>query len=179
MQDPPPAPHAAFVAPARQIPRDVSQQPPLQDVWIRPPQAALQTWVAVLQAMSAGQSADVLQPHDRVWATHAEPFEFPVQSRQEPEPPHWVTLVPGAHEPLAPQQPTAHGLFAEHVSVQRPVDRLQPALVDGHSAFAKHPHWPPPDTDSQDSPLVPAVNPAVQLAQTTPLFPQAAAFVPG
>lgn len=175
---PPAEPQAAFAVPARQIPRSVSQQPPLHGVCVTPPQSALQTWVVVLHAVSAGQSVAELHPHAPVCATHAEPVRLPVQSTQDPELPHWVMLVPGAHEPFAPQQPAAHAAFAEQVSVQSPVARLQPALVEGHSAFVVQPHWPPPATASQVLPLVPAPKVVLQSEQRPPLFPHTAALVP-
>jgi hypothetical protein len=173
----PAAPHAFDAVPATHwVPL---QHPALHAVWPALPHVVLQVCVVVLQESPVGQSDAALQPHARVDAMHTDPAAFPWQLTQAPDPPHAVLLVPGWHELPDPQHPAVQGeAGSEHEKVQRSVVVLQPALFAGQLALVAHPHCPPPVTTSQALPLVPAVKPAVQLAQRPPLFPQDAVSVP-
>jgi len=173
----PPMPHAPADPPATHC--DPLQQPPLQAVSLAPPQVALQVCVAVLHAVSLGQSVAVLQPHWSVDAMHADPLAFPAQGMHEPEPPQAVGLVPGRQVPPDPQQPDRHGaLGTAQVKLQSLVAVSQPALAGGQSVETVHPHCPPPATGSHTLPPVSAANPAGQEAHSPPLFPQVAGSVP-
>lgn len=171
-------PHAPLAAPATHWPSSGSQQPPLHAVSLASPQAVPHACVVRSQAWSAGQSVDAVHPHASVdgmqWGAPA----CPVQSTQEPDPPHAVSLVPGWHVEPDPQQPALHGADVEHTKIQRPVAVSQPALVAGQSPALPHPHCPPPVTGSHTSPALSAANAAVHEEHTPPLSPQVAVCVP-
>ena len=117
----PVAPHAAADAPSWQVPPGPEQQPPLHGERPLAPQLVVHTCADVSQAMCAGQSVCVLQPHV-VPPRQARPFEpVAVQSTQVvPGLPQVVEVGPVAQVPDGVQQPPLH-IVVVQVEVQVPL----------------------------------------------------------
>ena len=168
------APQAVWAVPITQVFAPTEQQPPLQGVFAS--QAVPHRCVVVLQALPAGQSAAVLQPHFCEFTRQAWPFALTEQSTHVvPGAPHALTLLPGRQFCVFEQHPPLHGEFTEQVEVQ---SMLVQDCDCGQSMTVPQPQKPPPMVPRQMLPLVPFWRPAGQLAQVPPLLPQAVAPVP-
>ena len=130
----------------------------------------MQVSVVVSQALSAGQSVAVPQPHVPV-DMHTCPDEFPPQATHAPPVvPHAPFAEPKTQAPALLQQPPLHGWVAEHAVVHIPLAASH-AWSGGQSAALAQPHVPVDRHASPDG--LPAHD------THAPLAPHAACAVPG
>jgi hypothetical protein len=128
----PVVPHAGATVPGAQVPP--LQHPPLQGCVAS--HDVVQT--PLLHAVSAGQSADVLQPQPA--ARHTCPLVAAVQLAQAaPDVPQAPLAVPATQVPLL-QQPPLHGWVASHARPHR--FAALHALFAGQSAAPLQPQFP-------------------------------------
>jgi hypothetical protein len=147
------------------------QQPPLHALRPAAPQKLVHTCVEVLQLLSIGQSPATLQP--QVPPRQRWPF---AESKQlvQPEPlvPQALSLEPRPQVEPA-QQPPLHGCETLQLVVQACAAALQ-ARLELQSPAAPQPQAPPPEAVSHTWPIaLPR-----QVAQTSPIEPQAVVDVP-
>jgi hypothetical protein len=169
---PPPLPQAAAVVPAWQSPPTAAeQQPPLHGCAAE--HELVHVWPVGSQAVSAGQSAAVLQP--QAWPLmQAKPLELPRQEPQaRPLPPQAVGRLPAAQVPPL-QQPVEQGWPGGEQLVVHSFFATSQADPAGQSPGLAQPQAPPPAVAWHTWP----VDAEAQLAQVPPVEPQAAVEVP-